>query len=51
MNFNFNTTQQNDNLQTVSDQARCLMSARRQRIQHRKQAMLNRVAVEVGIEA
>lgn len=51
MNFNFNNTQQNNNLHTVSAQARCLMSARRQKVQHRKQAMLNRVAAEVGVEA
>lgn len=51
MNLNLNGTQYNDNLQAVSAQARCLMSASRQRVQHRKQAMLNRVAAEVGLDA
>lgn len=51
MNRNFNGTQYDENLHTVSAQARCLMSANRQRIQQRQQAMRTRVAAEVGVDA
>ncbi len=47
MNFN----QHDNNLRTVAAQARNLMSAKRQRVQHRAQAMLNRTATEVGLDS
>lgn len=51
MNLNFNSTQHDENLQTVATQARSLMSANRQRVQQRQQAMRTRVAAEVGVDA
>jgi hypothetical protein len=51
MNFNQHDTQHDNNLRTVAAQARYLMSAKRQRTQHRSQAMLNRAAAEVGINS
>ncbi len=51
MNLNFNNVQHKNNLHTISTQARYLMSAGRQRVQQRKQAMHNRVVAELGIDA
>lgn len=51
MNTDFNNNQQNDNLQTVVTQARSLMTAQRQKVQHRIQSMHNRAVAEIGIEA
>lgn len=42
---------QNDDTQSVSDQARLLMSERRHKIQHRQQSMLYRAASSVGLDA
>lgn len=51
MQFNHQNTQLNNNPQTISAQARLLMSVRRQRVQHRSQSMLQRVVTEVGVNA
>lgn len=51
MNLNFNNTQHNGSLNEISAQARYLMSAGRQKVQQRKQAMHNRVAAELEIDA
>lgn len=51
MNLNFNHIQHDDNLQKLSATARHLMSANRQRVQHRSQAMLNRAVAELKIDA
>lgn len=51
MNFNQKDTQYDNNLRTVAAQARYLMNANRQRVQHRSQAMLNRAAAEVGLDS
>lgn len=51
MNLNFKGTQSDENLQTVSATARLLISARRQKVHYRKQAMLSRAAEELGIDA
>lgn len=42
---------QNDDTQSVSAQARLLMSERRHKIQHRQQSMLQRAASSVGFDA
>jgi hypothetical protein len=41
---------QSNNLQSVSAQARLLMSQRRQRQQNRIQSMLQRAASEIGMD-
>lgn len=51
MNLNFNGIQSDNNHRTITAQARHLMSANRQRLQHRTQAMLNRTAAEVGLDS
>lgn len=51
MQFNHQNIQSDNNSQTLSAQARLLMSVRRQRIQHRSQSMLQRVVTEVGADA
>ncbi len=50
MNFKQHDTQHDNNSRTVAAQARHLMSAQRQRVQRRSQAILNRTATEIGID-
>jgi hypothetical protein len=51
MNFKQHDTQHDNNSRTVAAQARYLMSAERQRIQCRSQAILNRTATEIGLDS
>lgn len=50
MNFKQHDPQHDSDSHTVAQQARYLMSAERQRVQHRRQAMLNRKATEIGLD-
>ena len=51
MNLNFNNTLNSGNSNEISAQARYLMSAGRQRVQQRRQAMHNRVVAELRMDA
>ncbi len=51
MNLNFNNTQDSGNSNEISAQARYLMSAGRQRVQQRRQAMHNRLVAELKMDA
>lgn len=51
MKLNSYSTQHDYNPQSVSAQARLLMSERRQKVQNRERSMLNRAALEVGLSA
>ena len=50
MKNNYLGIQNIENSQSVSAQARLLLSERRQRIQYRQQSMLQRTASEIGID-
>jgi hypothetical protein len=51
MKFNNLSIQYDYNSQSVSAQARLLMSERRQKVQNRERSMLNRAALEVRVSA
>ncbi|MBE9223423.1 hypothetical protein IQ215_12020 [Cyanobacterium stanieri LEGE 03274] len=50
MNANKNLNNKNDNIGSVSQQARLLMRGDRQRTQNRQASMLTRISAEVGLQ-